>query len=138
MDILYSAYLLGHEILKKMLRIIANGLKYPENPKFYVIRINESEVSEYVKNENLNKKENKFVLDCTNLEKSKLKYYVPLFDYNLGEFFGNKAIKKQYRNSISKSHAFICLSYFIVVRTIPYFIILIFCKRNIMWFSINF
>ena len=47
-------------------------------------------------------------------------------------------IPQQYWNSISKSHAFLCLSYFIVIRTIPYFIILIFCKRNIMWFSINF
>ena len=98
LEILYKSYLIGHEILKKMLHLIATGLKLPENPKFYHIKINNNEVNEYVKKENLNNKENKFVLDCTNLKKSKLKYYMPLFDYNLNEFFGNKLMKKQLIN----------------------------------------
>ena len=60
--------------------------------------IKNEEINDYVKKEYYNKKENKFVLDCTNLEKSKLKYYVPLFDYNLNEFFGNKLIRKELVN----------------------------------------
>ena len=98
LEILYSAYLTGHEILKKMLHIITNDIPVPKNQNFYIIKINSNEVNDYVKREYLNKKENKFVLDCTNYEKSKLKYYVPLFDYNLQEFFENKKVQKDLIN----------------------------------------
>ena len=98
LEILYPAYLTGHEILRKMLNLIANGFKLPDNPKFYLIKLKNNEINEYVKKENLNQKENKFILDCTNLEKSKLKYYMPFFDDNLNEFFGNKIMKKQLIN----------------------------------------
>ena len=98
LEVIYSAYLIGHEILKKMLHIITNELPIPKNQNFYVIKINSTEVNDYVKKEYLNKKENKFVLDCTNYEKSKLKYYVPLFDYNLQEFFENKKVQKDLIN----------------------------------------
>ena len=98
LEILYSAYLTGHEILKKMLHVITNDIPVPKNQNFYVIKINSNEVNDYVKKEYLNKKENKFVLDCTNYEKSKLKYYVPLFDYNLQEFFENKKVQKDLIN----------------------------------------
>ena len=98
LEVLYSAYLIGHEILKRMLHLYTNEIKLPDNPKFYIVKINTDEVNEYVKKENIAKKENKFVLDCTNYEKSKLKYYVPLFDYNLNEFFGNKQIKRELIN----------------------------------------
>ena len=98
LEVIYSAYLTGHEILKKMLHIITNELPIPKNQNFYVIKINSTEVNDYVKKEYLNKKENKFVLDCTNYEKSKLKYYVPLFDYNLQEFFENKKVQKDLIN----------------------------------------
>ena len=91
-EILYSGYLCGYEIVKRILYLKANDIPFPENPKFYIVKIDNNEVNEYVKKEYLNKKENKFVLDCTNLEKSKLKNYVPLFDYILHEFFENKGI----------------------------------------------
>jgi len=98
LDILYSGYLTGHEILKRLLDLMVKRIPLPDNPKFYIVKINNNEVNDYVKNEYLNKKENKFVLDCTNLEKSKLKNYVPLFDYNLHEFFENKEIQKELAN----------------------------------------
>ena len=98
LDILYSGYLTGHEILKRLLDLMVKQIPLPDNPKFYIVKINNNEVNDYVKNEYLNKKENKFVLDCTNLEKSKLKNYVPLFDYNLHEFFENKEIQKELAN----------------------------------------
>ena len=34
------------------------------------------------------------MLDCTNAEKSKMKYYVPLFDYNLHEYFKSDVVQK--------------------------------------------
>ncbi len=98
LDILYSGYLTGHEIVKRLLHLVTNEIPFPDNPKFYIVKINNSDVNEYVKKENNNKKESKFVLDCTNLEKSKLKNYVPLFDYNLHEFFENKSIQKELAN----------------------------------------
>ena len=98
LEILYPAYLTGHEILKRMLSLKASEMKFPDKAKFYIVRLDNNEINEYVKREYYNKKEQKFVLDCTNLEKSKLKYYVPLLDYNLNEFFGNKLITKQLVN----------------------------------------
>ena len=81
-----------------MLHVITNDIPVPKNQNFYIIKINSNEVNDYVKKEYLNKKENKFVLDCTNYEKSKLKYYVPLFDYNLQDFFDNKKVQKDLIN----------------------------------------
>ena len=97
-DILYSGYLTGYTILKRLLDLVKRAIPFPDNPKFYIVKINNNDVNEYVKNEINNKKENKFVLDCTNLQKSKLKNYVPLFDYNLHEFFENKSIQKELAN----------------------------------------
>ena len=97
-DVLYSGYLTGHEILKRILHFVTSEIPLPDNPKFYLVKINYNEVNEYVKKHLLNKKENKFVLDCTNAEKSKMKHYVPLFDYNLHEYFENKDIQKELAN----------------------------------------
>ena len=77
-----------------MLHIIANDIPIPKNHNFYVIKINNNKINDYMKKEYLNKKENKFLLDCTNYEKSKLKYYVPLSDQNFQEFFENKKVQK--------------------------------------------
>ena len=98
LEILYSGYLTGHEIVKRLLHLCTNEIPFPDNQKFYIVKINNNDVNEYVKKEFNNKKESKFVLDCVNLEKSKLKNYVPLFDYNLHEFFENKSIQKELIN----------------------------------------
>ena len=46
----------------------------------------------------LKKKEGKFILDCTNNEKSKMNFYIPILDENLKRFFKNKVIKKELIN----------------------------------------
>ncbi len=43
-------------------------------------------------------KEVGFVLDCTNKNKSALKDYVSLYDYNLKEFFSKENIRKNLEN----------------------------------------
>ena len=98
MDVLYSGFLTGFDILKRLLHLITNEIPLPENAKFYIVKINNDEVNDYVKKEYLNKKESKFVLDCNNREKSKLKHYIPLFDDNLHEFFDNKEVRKDLAN----------------------------------------
>jgi hypothetical protein len=94
-EVLYTGYLVGYEILKRLLNLMTNDIPFPGNSKFYTIKVDNNEVNKYVKSEILNKKENKFVLDCTNLQKSKLKIYIPLFDENLHEFFENRIIQKE-------------------------------------------
>ena len=95
LDTLYPAYLKGHEILKRILHLKTNGFEFPDNPKFYIVKLNNNEIDSFLTKQHNGKKEKKFVLDCTNLEKSHLKYYVPLFDDNLHEFFDNDVTKKE-------------------------------------------
>jgi hypothetical protein len=97
-DVLYAGYLMGHEILKRILYFAKTEIPLPDNKNFYIIIINYNEVTDYVKNSFLNKKESKFVLDCTNAEKSKLKDNVSSLDYNLNEPFENKDILKELAN----------------------------------------
>ena len=94
LEILYPSYLTGHEILKRILNINIKNIPLPENPKFYTVKLNLNEIKDYIQQSYLDKKESRFVLDCTNLESSKLKNYVPLFDGNLHEFFENKVVKR--------------------------------------------
>ena len=95
LDTLYPAYLKGHEILKRILHLKTKNIEFPDNPKFYIVKLNNNEVESFLTKQYNGKKEKKFVLDCINLEKSHLKYYVPLFDDNLHEFFDNYVTKKE-------------------------------------------
>ena len=94
-DCLYPSFLTGFEILKRILDLEVNDYPYPIANKFYTIRLNRNEVDNYIKKYHLNKKEGKFVLDCINYEKSKMKYYVPLYDYNLHGYFQNNLVRKE-------------------------------------------
>lgn len=94
-DTLYPCYLIGTEILKRILELEVNDYPYPSSQKFYVVKLNKSEINEYINKFKLEKKEGKFVLDCINQNKSKMKYYVPLFDYNLHGYFKNELVRKE-------------------------------------------
>ena len=95
LETLYPAYLKGHEILKRILDLKTKDIVFPDNPKFYIVKLNNNEIENFLTKQYNGKKEKKFVLDCINLEKSHLKYYVPLFDDNLHEFFDNDSTKKE-------------------------------------------
>ena len=95
LETLYPSYLKGHEILKRILQLKTKDIQFPDNPKFYIVKLNAGEIDNFLKKQSDGKKEKKFVLDCVNLEKSHLKYYVPLFDDNLHEFFDNEVTKKE-------------------------------------------
>ena len=96
--ILYTCYIISNEILKRNLELKVNKAEIPLNSKYYNVKINKSEIEEYVKKLELEKKEGKFILDCTNIEKSKMNFYVPLLDENLKGFFQNQVIKKDLIN----------------------------------------
>jgi hypothetical protein len=97
-EIFYPSHLIGVEILKRILDLSVNNMKLPLNQKFYIVKLNQKEINEYLKQEQIAKKEGNFVLDCTNVNKSKMKYYVPLFDYNLHEYFATKSVQKDLLN----------------------------------------
>ena len=92
---LYPSYMSGCELLRRVLDLNVNGYPMTLNPRFYVVKLDKSQVDDYIKKFELEALENKFVLDCLNVEKSKMKYYVPLFDYNLHGFFGSKVIQNE-------------------------------------------
>ena len=97
-EIFYPSHLTGVEILKRILDLSVNNMNLPLNQRFYIVRLNQKEINEYLKQEAIAKKEGNFVLDCTNVNKSKMKYYVPLFDYNLHEYFATKSVQKDLLN----------------------------------------
>ena len=101
MEALYPAYLKGHELLKRILHLKTKNIEFPDNPKFYIVKLNNGEIENFLTKHNNGKKEKKFILDCINLEKSHLKYYVPLFDDNLHEFFDNDITKKELEKKVS-------------------------------------
>ena len=92
---LYPSYMSGCELLRRVLDLNVNGYPITLNPRFYVVKLDKSQVDDYIKKFELEALENKFVLDCLNVEKSKMKYYVPLFDYNLHGFFGSKIVQNE-------------------------------------------
>ena len=92
---LYPSYMSGCELLRRVLDLNVNGYPMTLNPRFYVVKLDKSQVDDYIKKFELEALENKFVLDCLNVEKSKMKYYVPLFDYNLHGFFGSKIVQNE-------------------------------------------
>ena len=92
---LYPSFLFGCELIKRCLDLKVNEYDSEVNPKFYIIKLNKDDIENYIKKVEDAKIENQFILDCTNKSKSKMKYYVPLFDKNLYEYFGNKPIKKE-------------------------------------------
>jgi hypothetical protein len=95
---LYTCYIVSDEVIKRTLELKVNNAEIPKNSKYYSVKINKSEIDEYVKKLELEKKEGKFILDCTNIEKSKMKFYVPLFDENLKAYFKNQVIHKDLVN----------------------------------------
>lgn len=97
-ETLYPAYLAGIEIVKRILELKINTLPYPTLSAFYLVKLSKNEIDMEIRKQKLTKKENKFVLDCTNMEKSKMKYYVPLFDYNLHEYFSSNYVQKELLN----------------------------------------
>ncbi len=67
--ILYTCNIISNEILKRNLELKVNKAEIPLNTIYYNIKINKSEIEEYVKKLELEKKEGKFILDCRNIEK---------------------------------------------------------------------
>ena len=94
-EIIYLGHKTGNELSKRILEVIGKNLELPINPNFYIIKLDNKQIEKFLEKFNILKREKHFILDCTNVEKSSIKEYVPLIDYNLHGYFGNKLVRKE-------------------------------------------
>jgi hypothetical protein len=95
-DIIYPSFLISLEVIKKKLECEKNDLIIDEN--IYKVRLDEKIIKKNLQMFSSGGKENGFVLDCTNKEKSTMKDYVSLYDYHLRTFFASETIRKDLKN----------------------------------------
>ena len=81
-----SGFINGLEIIKRKLECERNNININEKD-IMKYKISEKNLEERIKEYNLLNKEDDFILDCTNKEKSELKEYIPLYDYHLINYF---------------------------------------------------
>ena len=95
-EVIYPSFLIALEIIKKKLEIEKNNLVYDDN--IYKVKINEKAILKDLEKFASGGKEDGFVLDCTNKEKSTMKDYVSLYDYHLKSFFSSEYIRKDLKS----------------------------------------
>ena len=95
-DIIYPSFLMSLEVIKKKLECEKNDLIFDEN--IYKVKLDEKIIKKNLQMFSSGGKENGFVLDCTNKEKSTMKDYVSLYDFHLRTFFSSETIRKDLKN----------------------------------------
>ena len=95
-DIIYPSFLMSLEVIKKKLECEKNDLIFDEN--IYKVKLDEKIIKKNLQMFSSGGKENGFVLDCTNKEKSTMKDYVSLHDFHLRTFFSSETIRKDLKN----------------------------------------
>lgn len=98
---LLLSYLIAVNFIKKISEIEKNKLPLPVDKNFYYFNINKNEFDKLIEKGNEKKKENLFILDCSN-KNDKIKQYNPLLDKYLSQFFFKKKNK-----DLMKSKGFI-------------------------------
>ena len=78
------------EITKRILELYKLDLDFPLHADFYIVNLKKNSKNDIAQKQ----KEDKFVLDCVNLNRSKLETYNPLCDNNLFSFFSSNVIRK--------------------------------------------
>ena len=95
-DVMYPAFLIALEIIKKKLEIEKNDL-IPDD-SIYKVKISEKTLVKDLQRFASGGKEEGFILDCTNKEKSTMKDYVSLYDYHLKTFFSSEYVRKDLKS----------------------------------------
>ena len=95
-DVIYPSFLISLEVIKKKLECEKNFFVPDDN--IYKVKIDEKIILKNLEIFASGGKENGFVLDCTNKEKSTMKDYVSLYDYHLRSFFSSEMIRKNLQN----------------------------------------
>ena len=95
-EVLYPAFLIGLEIVKKKLECEKNNL--PQDSKIYKVKLSEKILLKNLEQFASGGKEEGFVLDCLNKQKSSLKDYVSLCDYHLKNYFASENVRKDLKS----------------------------------------
>ena len=95
-EIIYPSFLISLEVIKKKLECEKNDVIIDDN--IYNVKLDEKIIKKNLEIISSGGKENGFVLDCTNKEKSTMKDYVSLYDYHLRTFFSSETIRKDLKN----------------------------------------
>ena len=80
----------GKESLKNILELFKYNLDFPVDPSFYLIKIFDNLKIPDEEEKLKQKKEQHFVLDCSNILTSKMKEYNPLYDQSLQNYYSSK------------------------------------------------
>ena len=95
-DVIYPSFLISLEVIKKKLECEKNH--FVPNDNIYKVKIDEKVILKNLEIFASGGKENGFVLDCCNKQKSTMKDYVSLYDYHLKSFFSSEMIRKNLQN----------------------------------------
>ena len=95
-EVIYPSFLISLEVIKKKLECEKNELIFDET--MFKVKLDEKIISKNLQLFSSGGKENGFVLDCTNREKSSMKDYVSLYDFHLRTFFSSETIRKNLKN----------------------------------------
>ena len=95
-DVIYPSVLISLEVTKKRLECEKNH--YIPDDNIYKVKVDEKIILKDLEIFSSGGKENGFVLDCTNKQKSTMKDYVSLYDYHLKTFFSSEMIRKSLKN----------------------------------------
>ena len=95
-DVIYPAFLIALEIIKKKLEMEKNKLE--EDESIYKVKVSEKIIIKDLERFASGGKEDGFVLDCTNKQKSTMKDYVSLYDYHLKTFFSSEYVRKDLKS----------------------------------------
>jgi hypothetical protein len=95
-EVIYPSFLISLEVIKKKLECEKNELIPDEN--IYKVKLDEKIIMKNLQIFSSGGKENGFVLDCTNKQKSTMKDYVSLYDYHLRSFFSSETIRKDLKS----------------------------------------
>ena len=85
-----------NHLLKIIYIIEKNHLECDDN--IFKVKVSEKTILKDLEKFSSGGKENGFVLDCTNKQKSTMKDYVSLYDYHLKSFFSSEYIRKDLKS----------------------------------------
>lgn len=92
------AYMISIELAKKILKIFFQQKPLPSNKEFYIIKLDKVVTNSKLAEDFHKRRESKFVLDCVNQKESYLKFYQPLNDNYLKEFFSIRSVSHTMKN----------------------------------------
>ena len=95
-ETLFKGYINGLEVIKKKLELGKNNIVLKEEDDNNIkSNIKDNEIDIKIKTLEYTGQENGFILDCLNIEKSKLKDYVPLYDAHMVNFLKNSTHQEE-------------------------------------------